>query len=457
VGSNPVFGFSPVNTLIGPNGDTTWGISSVSGGLGKTGRFKFTFSGFQKLVGGAGVDVFRFAGTGSVPGSIDGGGAPAHQGNWLDYSGLTVPITVNLPTGSGSGVAGGATGRVANIQNVHGGNGGNMLIGSAQGNILIGGTGADTIIGGSGASLLIGDRGADRITGGSGGDILIGGSTSFDAMTSANEAALMGILAEWQSADDYATRFTDVNTGAGGLNGTAKLNAGTTVQDDAAADRLTGAASAQALDWFFQGAGDILVNVEPGEHINNNTAAAFKDRTVTSPAGEGGLATVSGTITDPDPQNPFTLVVDWGDGTAAQTYTFPAGSDGRRVSISHRYRDNGTYDVALSWRDPLGPANQATLAVTVTNVAPAVRAGADATAKQGQIFQRQGWFADPGADTWTATVDYGDGTGAQALALDGHRFVLDHLYGGKGTCRVAVTVRDDDGDVGTASFTITVV
>jgi hypothetical protein len=456
-GSSPFLGVNPVNTLIGPTGDTTWGISSPGAGLGLTGRFKFAFSGFQKLVGGPGVDVFKFAGTGSVPVSLDGGGAPVNQGNWLDYSGLTVPIAVNLQTGAASGVAGGAPGRVANIQNVHGGNAGNLLTGNAQGNILIGGPGPDTIAGGSGASLLIGDRGADRVTGGSGGDILIGNTISLDAMTAANETALMGILAEWQSADDYATRFTDINTGTGGgLNGTAKLNAGTTIQDDAAADTVTATASDQALDWFFQGAGDTLVNVEPGEHINNNTAAAFKDRTVTSLVGEGGLATVSGTITDPDGRNPFTLVVDWGDGTPAQTYTFPAGSDGRRVSVSHRYRDNGTYSIALSWHDPLGPANQATLAVTVANIAPAVHVGADTTAKEGVLFQRQGWFADPGADTWTATVDYGDGSGPQPLALDGHHFVLEHQYEAKGTYHVVVTVRDDDGDVGTASFTLTV-
>jgi hypothetical protein len=448
---------SAADTLTGFDAATTWSISSTNGGFAAGSGFKFTFSKFENLVGGSGVDVFHFVGAGNVTGSLDGGGAPAHQGNWLDYSGLTTPVAVNLQTGSATGVAGGAAGKVANVQNVHGGNGGNTLTGSAQGNILIGGTGADTLTGGTGASILIGDTGADSVTGGSGGDILIGDSTSFDAMNTANELALMSILAEWQSADSYATRFTDINTGTGGgLNGTKKLNSGTTVQADAAADTVKAAPSSQALDWFFQGTGDTLVNVEPGEHINNNTAAAFKDRTVTSPVGEGGLATVSGTITDPDAQNPFTLVVDWGDGTPAQTYTFPAGSGGRRVSVSHRYRDEGTYAIALSWHDPLGPANQATLAVTVLDVAPVVRAGADATAKEGVVFQRRGWFADPGADTWTATVDYGDGAGAQPLALDGQHFVLGHEYQAKGTFQVVVTVRDDAGGIGTASFIITV-
>jgi hypothetical protein len=90
-------------------------------------------------------------------------------------------------------------------------------------------------------------------------------------MTAAHEQALMSILAEWQSADSYATRFHDINTGTGGgLNGTASLNFGTTVLDDHASDSVTAAASAQALDWFFRGVGDGLHRFQRGEHLNNN-------------------------------------------------------------------------------------------------------------------------------------------------------------------------------------------
>jgi hypothetical protein len=255
-------GGSGTNTLTGPNADTSWTISSAGGG--KVGTV--TFSKFANLVGGNGVDVFKFTATGSLAGTLNGGGAPPHKGDWLDYSGLTTAVTVNLQTGAATKVAGG----VSNIEDVHGGNGGNTLTGNALGNILIGGTGNDTLIGGSGASILIGDKGADKVTGGSGNDILIGDYTTFDTMTAANEAALMAILAEWQSADSYATRFHDINTGTGGgLNGTKKLNFGTTVLSDGAVDTVTGVVSAQALDWFFKGAGDVLKNVQSGEHVNN--------------------------------------------------------------------------------------------------------------------------------------------------------------------------------------------
>jgi hypothetical protein len=265
---------SAADKLIGPSADTAWTISTANGG--KAGTVSFT--GFENLVGGTGVDVFKFSGAGSLSGTLNGGGAPAGKGDWLDFSGAAYFVNVNLGgtavngvnPNSATRVAGGAAGALSNIRNVHGGNSGNTLIGNSQGNILIGGTGADKIIGGSGASLLIGDKGADTVRGGSGGDILIGDATTYDAMTAANEAALMSILAEWQSADSYAVRFHDINTGTGGgLNGSKKLNFGTTVKDDGAIDTVTAAASASALDWFFLGTGDTKVNYETGEHINN--------------------------------------------------------------------------------------------------------------------------------------------------------------------------------------------
>src|SRR5262249_36838178 len=51
------------------------------------------------------------------------------------------------------------------------------------------------------------------------------------------------------------------------------------------------------------------------------------------------------------------------------------------------------------------------VSITVTNVRPTVNAGADATIDTtGQFFVSSGSFTDPGsADTWTATVNYGDG------------------------------------------------
>jgi hypothetical protein len=260
------------NTLIGPNAFVTWNVTGANAGNIKRGltvtSFLSSWKSFQKLIGGSDVDVFQFTAAGTET-SVDGGTAPDHQGNWLDYVSVSVPVTVNLATGA-TRINGVANAAVANIQDVRGGQGGNTLTGNALGNILLGGTGNDTITGGSDRSLLIGDKGSDGITGKSGNDILIGDYTSYDTWTSANDNIdkLMAILAEWQSADTYATRFADLE-GGGGLNWSAKLIYGTTIKDDASADTLT-AMAGSLQNWFFQGPGDTLVHFLTGDHLNNS-------------------------------------------------------------------------------------------------------------------------------------------------------------------------------------------
>src|SRR5262249_61601948 len=98
-----------------------------------------------------------------------------------------------------------------------------------------------------------------------------------------------------------------------------------------------------------------------------------------------------------------------------------------------------------------------TIIITVNNVAPTVTAPGDAELPEGDALTGSGSFTDPGADTWMATVDYGDGFGPQPLALNPDKsFDLDHAYADNGTYTVTVVVTDKDGDSGTASFTLTV-
>ena len=57
----------------------------------------------------------------------------------------------------------------------------------------------------------------------------------------------------------------------------------------------------------------------------------------------------------------------------------------------------------------------ATFTVTVLNVAPVVTLPGGAVIDEGGTYTQSGSFSDPGVlDTWTATVDYGDGSGAQS-------------------------------------------
>ncbi len=249
---------STADKLIGPNTTNTWSITAVNGGTVGS----FSFSGIENLTGGSGLDIFVFSAGKSVSGKIDGGGG---GNDWLDYAAYTTPVTVNLATGTATGVGGG----IANIRDVRGGQGGNTLTGDAQGNILIGGAGPNTIVGGSGRSILIGGKGKDTVTGNSGGDILIAGYTNFDSSSLANDLALESILAEWQSANSYATRISHIKNG-GGLNGSNKFDWGVTVHDNstANANKLTGGGGAGGQNWFFANLSHTTTNKTPGEQLN---------------------------------------------------------------------------------------------------------------------------------------------------------------------------------------------
>lgn len=115
-----------------------------------------------------------------------------------------------------------------------------------------------------------------------------------------------------------------------------------------------------------------------------------------------------------------------------------------------------TLTIPLKVEDGKGGVSTDTAEIAVNNVAPIVNAGVDATINEGDTFVGAGSFTDPGADTWTATVDYGDGSMAQALTLTGKNFNLDHTYPDDGVYNVIVTITDKDGGVGTDTMQVTV-
>ena len=86
-----------------------------------------------------------------------------------------------------------------------------------------------------------------------------------------------------------------------------------------------------------------------------------------------------------------------------------------------------------------------------------MNAGPDAAISAGGTFTSSGSFTDPGSDSWSATVDYGDGTGVQALALAANKtFTLSHGYATPGAYSATVTVQDSSGAAGSDSAVVTV-
>jgi PKD repeat protein len=168
---------------------------------------------------------------------------------------------------------------------------------------------------------------------------------------------------------------------------------------------------------------------------------------------EGATFSRSGSFTDPGADT-WMATVDYGDGAGAIPLDL---APDKSFILEHPYGDNGVYAVTVTITDDDGGVGISEIQITVQNVIPTVIMGGDETINEGDTFSRSGSFTDPGADTWTATVDYGDGTGAIPLDLAPDKsFTLEHPYGDNGVYPVTVTITDDDGGVGIGTITVTV-
>jgi hypothetical protein len=151
-----------------------------------------------------------------------------------------------------------------------------------------------------------------------------------------------------------------------------------------------------------------------------------------------------------------------GDYGQTVTYAWDLGGDGvfeePGQTVAYSPPDNTAEPVTVRVRVrddySLGTA-EAPATVAVANVPPIVDAGPDAFLVMRQLLSRSVVFTDPGADTWSAVVDWGDGSVATSSGLSTRSFTVAHAYESSGTYLVTVTVTDKDGGQGGASFRAT--
>ena len=99
------------DTLRGPETWNTWNLTDDNAGnLG--GVSVFAFTGLENLFGSGQQDVFTLAEGASLAGLLDGGAGR----DTLDYSAFSATVTVNLATGTATGVTG-----LGNIEELRGG------------------------------------------------------------------------------------------------------------------------------------------------------------------------------------------------------------------------------------------------------------------------------------------------------------------------------------------------
>ncbi len=184
-----------------------------------------------------------------------------------------------------------------------------------------------------------------------------------------------------------------------------------------------------------------VANVAPLLTISGNAAI-----------NEGLLYTLNLASSDPGPDTISSWTINWGDGSPPQIVT------GNPASVTHAYADgpNG-YTISATATDEDGTFNAYSLLVAVNNVAPTVVLTGPPSGVRGQTLAFAGGFADPGADSWTGTINFGDGSGTFPLTLNPDKtFAFEHAYAEIGSYTVTVTVQDDDGGVGSAVQTVSV-
>jgi Ca2+-binding RTX toxin-like protein len=155
-GADTITGGDAADTL---NGDAD--ADMIAGGLGA-----------DTLSGNIGNDTFlEGAGANGSDSFAGGTGADA-----VTYAGRTNAVTGTLDGVFDDGEAGEGDSIGADVENVTGGSGNDVLVGSASPNVLNGGNGADVIDAASGTDTVDGGGGGDDIIGGPSNDALSGGA-----------------------------------------------------------------------------------------------------------------------------------------------------------------------------------------------------------------------------------------------------------------------------------------
>ncbi|MBV8195349.1 MAG: hypothetical protein JOY80_07455, partial [Candidatus Dormibacteraeota bacterium] len=163
---------------------------------------------------------------------------------------------------------------------------------------------------------------------------------------------------------------------------------------------------------------------------------------------EGGTATVSGTIT-PAPPLGTDVSVNWGDGSSAVTVTTDTSGafSAQRTFLNNTPigRSSGEYVITATQS---GGSPHATTTLIVDNVAPSNLHMSGGPVSEGSPVTLTGSFTDPGYDTHSVRIAWGDGSvDTLNLPAGQNSFSPQHTYvdnNGTSPYSVGVTVTDDD-------------
>ncbi|MBL8819112.1 MAG: hypothetical protein JNL58_23990 [Planctomyces sp.] len=215
-------------------------------------------------------------------------------------------------------------------------------------------------------------------------------------------------------------------------------------------------------DGVFQ----LSVTVSDRDTTPGNEAVAVKEITVRNvapvlapilvspalPIYEGDEVVLSGSLTDPGPDDHFTVTVNWGDGTSSLADVDRAN---RRYTAKHRYLDdpltaNNLYSVVVSVNDGTQTTTRA-LSLLVQNVAPTLRVLpiVDSSTSHA-VFRVVGQDVSPPdenelAYSWILTKN---GVAVPFVSRSATEIQIDPATIPSGSAPLILTAAADDGDGG---------
>jgi hypothetical protein len=205
-----------------------------------------------------------------------------------------------------------------------------------------------------------------------------------------------------------------------------------------------------------------------------------------SPVGEGSSATLRGIYIDPDPASSQVITIDWGrgagpahpsEGVTTLTSGGPnppgmavidLGAGVWQFIATHAYIDDapaGTatavYDVGVTIKNNHQISVHSSTTIDVSNVLPsaAIMIPANPLLVEGHTVLLQGAASDPGGVSEQLTFDwkiYKVGFSVP-FASGGNSSSFSFTPDNDGDYRIELTVSDDDGGIGTATQTISIV
>jgi hypothetical protein len=171
---------------------------------------------------------------------------------------------------------------------------------------------------------------------------------------------------------------------------------------------------------------------------------------------EGATVVYAIEFTDPGERDTHTVTVNWGDGQPPSRVNLEAGR--RRVELSHRYIQDGTFSIRPVITDDDGGSVETVMQRFVANVAPDLVANVDrASIVAGKSVTLSGRAQDAGDyDKKTLTVDWGVGSPETVDLGPGGDFRLLRRFLEPGQYTIKLKASDDGWGEAHASIPITV-